>query len=112
MIAFSIQRDAAIVAMDLLHLIDAAELAQCFAARLGRIEPARPRIVLGELEMRANFVFELALEAVGAEEGDHAGEQPSHRHALASRMRATSAAACSQFATSTCSCFAPALVSE
>ena len=93
--------NAAIVAMVLLHLIDAAEPAQGFRACLGGIEPACPSIVLGQLEMRANFVFELALQAVGAEQGHHAGEQPSHRHALASRMRATSAAACSQFVTST-----------
>jgi hypothetical protein len=93
-------------------LIDAAELAKCLAARLGGIEPAPPSIVLGKLEMRPHFIVELTLVTAGAEEGLHAGEEPPRCHALAPRMRATSAAACSQFATSTCSCFAPALVSE
>ena len=102
----------AIVAMDLLHLLDAAELPPGFAARLDRIEPARDRIAFRQLEMRDHFVVELALDARRSEQGEQAREPAFDGHALASRMRATSAAACSQLATSTCSCFAPARVSE
>ena len=98
--------------MHFFHLLDAAELSQGVAARFRRIEAARDRIALGEFEMRAHFVAELPFEAIGANQRDEACEPAFDGHALASRMRATSAAACSQLATSTWSCFAPARVNE
>ena len=49
--------------MDLFHLLDAAELAQRVAPGLGGSSPRADRIALGELEMRADLVVQLALEA-------------------------------------------------
>ncbi len=98
--------------MPLLHLVNASEVLQRVAPCGFWIESARPRIVFGELEVRDHFVIELALEAIDAEQRKDPGEAALQGHALASRIRATSAAACCQLATSMCSCFAPARVSE
>ncbi len=103
---------AAVVAMPLLHLRDAAEGAAGLEPGGRRREAAGQRVTLSQLEMRRDLVVELAIEPVLPDQGEQSMEQPPRRHALASRMRATSAVACSHCATSSCSCLAPVLVSE
>src|SRR5689334_349429 len=98
--------------MDLSHLIDAAELASRFSPGGDRIETAFAGMEFRELEMRDHFVVQLALDAIGTPQGGDARDQSPDGHALASRIRATRAAACSQLATSMWTCFVPASVSE
>src|SRR5687767_4075749 len=97
--------------MALFHLLDAAKLAPGLPARLRGGQSARQRVALGELEVRGHLVFQLALEPRFTKQRQHTRESATYPHDLASRMRATSAAADSQLATSTRNCFSPLLVS-
>ena len=103
---------AAVVAMALFHLRDAAEGPSGLDPGLVRSEPARHAVALGQLQVRRHFVVELAIEAVLTPQRQQPLEPATERHALASRMRATSAVACSQCATSFCSWVAPVRVRE
>ena len=79
--------------------------------RLGRREARRHAVALGKLEVRPNLGLELSIEPPAPDEGEESLPGTPHQ-AFASRKRATSAVACCQLLTSTCSCFAPAFVSE
>ena len=98
---------AAVIAMRLLHLLDAAKIAARRRARVRRRQSGGQGVPFRQLQMRPHFVVELPVEPAASGQGEQALYERSKVHDFASRNLATSAVALSQFSTSTCSCFAP-----
>ena len=98
--------------MILLHLLDSAKIKPCLAASLIRGSPGGHRVELCHLQVGADFAFQLPIETPLPKQRQQTSRRESQLHDSASRNRATSAVALSQFATATVSCFAPALVNE
>ncbi len=103
---------AALVAMLFLHLFDSSEGTASGAASFLRRQAAGEGISFGQLDVSENLVFEFPIEAPPAHQRQQARGGTAEGHDSASKKRATRAAAFSQFATSTRSCFRPALVRE
>ena len=98
--------------MCFLHLCDSAEAAAGRPARfLGR-QSALHTVPFRQLQVGENFVFQLPVQLSLAQQGQQAIGEAADSHDDASRNRATRAVAFSHWATSTASCFRPALVSE
>ena len=104
--------DPAAVAMRVLHLGDAAESLPGSVACVLRREPRGDGVAFGKLEVRQDLVVQLLFEPAVPDQREQPLHEAPRAHDLASRKRATSALACSQVATSTCSCRAPAFVRE
>ena len=102
----------AALAMLFLHLFDASEAAARRQARLRRRQAARHALSFRQLQMGENLVIQLAIQPPLAGQRQQSLHHAPQRHDDASRKRATSAVALSQFATSTRTCFRPAAVSE
>ena len=102
--------DTSLVPVRFLHRFDTPETAARRPPRFLRRQAGGDAVTLRQLEVRDHFAFELPLEAPGPDQR----QQPANdvHHDFASRKRATSAVARSQFATSTRSWRLPAAVSE
>ena len=104
--------DTAPIAMGLGDSFDAAESQPCAASRFASRQARRDAVGLGHLEVSSDFALELAIETASPKKRGELMRDPADVHAFASRTRATSAVAFSQFATSTRSWRAPVFVSE
>jgi hypothetical protein len=101
-----------LIAVIFLHLFDSSKTAVCLlASRFGR-KPGVDRIKFSHFQVSENFTFQFVIEAPLANQRQQSSRCESKLHDSASRNRATSAVALSQFATATLNCFAPAVVSE
>jgi hypothetical protein len=98
--------------MIFLHPLDSSKTTAGVTASLFGPQPGGKSIVLGHLQVGEDFTPQFPVETRLAEQRQQTAHPESRVHDSASRNRATSAVALSQFATSTLSCFAPALVSE
>jgi len=95
-----------------LHLFDPSKTAEgLLTSRFGR-EPGVDRIQFRHFQVGANFALQFVVEAAFVNQRQQPGCRQSKPHDSASRNRATSAVARSQFATATFNCFTPAGVSE
>ena len=104
--------DAPLIAMIFLHLFDSSKTTAGLTASLFGRQPGGDRIELGHLQVGEDFTLQFPIETPLAKQRQQTSRRESKLHDSASRNRATSAVALSQFATATLSCFAPALVSE
>ena len=98
--------------MIFLHLCDPSETAPGRMTRFFRCQPSGDAIALGQLQVSENLVFQFPIQIPFPDERQQTRCRGPKLHDSASRNRATRAVALSQFATSTVSCFEPALVSE
>jgi hypothetical protein len=88
------ERQAAAVAVRLLHLLHAAELEHRAAPRLRRVEAGADAVVGGDLEMALQLVRDLAVAPAPPEEPGRADGQRAQRlHDRTFTNRATIAAA-------------------
>jgi hypothetical protein len=95
-----------------LHLFDSAKTAVYLpASRFGR-KPGVDRVKFGHFQVGENLTLQFVIETPLANQRQQSSGCQSKLHDSASRNRATSAVALSQFATATLNCFAPAVVSE
>src|SRR5579872_134955 len=104
--------DAPLIAVIFLHLLDSSKTTASHAASFFARQPAGNRIELSHLDVGENLTVQFPIETPLANKRQQAAQRESNLHDSASRNRATSAVALSQFATATLSCLAPALVSE
>ena len=98
--------------MIFLHLFDSSKTTAGLTASLFGRQPGGDSIALGHLQVGEDFTLQFPIETPLANQRQQTARRESKLHDSASRNRATSAVALSQFATATLSCFAPALVSE